>query len=91
VSEERARFEVLLEEVRSQFGVVADGHRGLNEKFDRLEGKVDRLAEDLSLVKLDVNSVKVRVGKIEHHLGMNGAGPAPRRKPTRGKPTSRKR
>jgi len=83
VSEERERFEVLLEEVRGQFGVVADGHRSLNEKFDRLEGKVDLLAEDMSLVKMDVNVLKVRVGKIEHHLGLNGTGPTPRRKPTR--------
>jgi predicted nuclease with TOPRIM domain len=98
VSEERLRFEVLLDETQGQFGVITDGHTALNEKFDRLEGKVDRLDTKVDGLEIkvdvlhaDLTTVKVRVGKIEHHLGVNGAGPAPARKSTRRKPTSRKK
>lgn len=88
VSDERTRFEVLLEEVRSQFGVLADGQESLRQLIDanhvEVTGKIDALATEIAVVKLDVGAVKgdvaalkVRVGKIEHHIGMNGAAPPP--------------
>ncbi len=89
---------MLLENIQTQVGVIADGHVALNHKFDRLERKVDGLVEDVAILKTDVAVLKTdvailktdvaalnkRVGRIEHHLGLNGT-PKPRqpRRPTR--------
>jgi hypothetical protein len=93
---ERQRFEVILESIESKIGASADGHAALNEKFDRLEGKVDVLSDDMALVKVRVGHIETRVGKIEtrvakieHHLG-NGVSNGRARKPAARKPTRRK-
>ena len=88
---ERARFEVILESIETKMGVLADGHLALNEKFDRLEGKVDRLSDEVALLRMDLGSVKHRVEKIEHHVGLNGVSKARTKKPATGKPGRSKR
>jgi hypothetical protein len=80
---ERERFEVILESIETKIGILADGHLALNEKFDRLEGKVDRISEEVVLLHTDLASVKHRVENIEHHLGLNGVSKAGARTPTR--------
>ena len=62
MSSEQARFEVLLEEMRSNFRAVAEGHGSLNDKIDslskdysRLDGKVDLLAMQVSVLTKDVS------------------------------------
>jgi hypothetical protein len=85
--EERARFEVLLENIQTQVGVIAEGNVTLNHKFDRLERKVDGLVEDVAVLKTDVAVLTTRVGKIERHVGLNGVA-KPR---TTNRPGARKR
>jgi hypothetical protein len=79
-SEERARFEVLLERIDSKVNAIAEGQEATSERLERLEMKVDGVAEDVALVKMDVAAMKGRLGRVEgrlgrveHHLGLNGA------------------
>ena len=87
---ERARFEVILESIETKIGVLADGDLALNEKFDRLQGKFDQLSDDVAVLHTDLSSVKLRVGKIEHHLGLNGVAQPRVTRPTAKKATRRK-
>lgn len=78
-SRERERFEVILESIETQIGILADGHLALDEKFDRLENKVDQLSSEVTFLRVDlgtvehrVENIEHRVENIEHHLGLNG-------------------
>ena len=65
----------------------------MDARFDRLEWKVDAIAGDVSVLKTDVAvlksdmaDVRGRLGRVEHHIGLNGAKPSKRkstRKPKR--------
>ena len=67
----------------------------LETRFDRLELKVDAIADDVTVLKSDtavlksdMADVKGRLGRVEHHIGLNGAKRSKRkstRKP-KGKP-----
>jgi hypothetical protein len=93
--EERARFEILLEDIRTSVGVIAEGHTVLVRKIDGVADDVAVLKTDVAVLKTDVAvlktdvavlktdvtvlktdmvGVKSRLGRIEHHLGLNGAG-----------------
>jgi hypothetical protein len=72
-SEERARFEVLLERIDSKVNAIAEGQEATSERLERLEMKVDGVAEDVALVKMDVAAMKGRLGRVERQLGLNGA------------------
>ena len=67
---EKERFEVLLEQVRKELELVAEGYvlldqkidrvaGGLNQKIEGLDQKIDRVAEGLSK-KMDVGFAEVR-------------------------------
>lgn len=66
----QARFEVLLEQVRKELELVAEGYVALDQKIDRradelgqridsVDQKIDRVAEGLSK-KMDVGFAEVR-------------------------------
>jgi hypothetical protein len=42
----------MIESVRDDVRMIADGHLALNDKFDTLEGRVDVLTEDVALLKV---------------------------------------
>jgi len=65
--EERARFEALLEDIRTGFGVIAEGHRMLVTKLDGVAGDVAVLETDVAVLKTDVGVLKtdVRVLKTD--------------------------
>ena len=79
--EERARFEVLLEDIRTSVGVIAEGHTLLVGKVDAIAGDVGVLKGGVAVLtgavaglKSDMAIVKTRLGRIERHVGLNGAG-----------------
>lgn len=86
-SEDRARFEVLLEDIQTKVNVIAEGQVANTERLDalsadtaeikqRVEGleiKTDVVAKRVDGLVDDVADVKERVVRIENHLGLNGA------------------
>ena len=77
---ERARFEILLEDIRTQVGVIADGHLGLSERMDgfdrhlhafeqRVDRRFDAIAVDLADVKRDVSVLKTDVSVLKTDVG----------------------
>ncbi|MSP60425.1 MAG: PAS domain S-box protein [Myxococcales bacterium] len=75
----RARFEVLLERIETKIEVLAEGQatlgsnfNGLARNFGILSATVDRLVDGQARLETDMTTLKTKVGKIEHHLGMNG-------------------
>ncbi len=82
--DERARLEVLLEDVLSKVGAIAEGHGALSDQLGTLnarvagvDAKVDRLAGEVVFLRTDLSQFKTDTGerltRIEHHLGLNGA------------------
>jgi hypothetical protein len=83
VSDDKERFEVLLEEIKGQFQLIADGHKSLRED----------MAAGFSQVHQSLDSVDARVGRLEadvyrikDHLELNGTA-----KRSRGKKTPRRK
>ena len=77
MTEERTRFEVLLESVETKVKVIAEGHGALVERLDRmernfetrftgLEAKVDRL-------EVFASDAQGRLKRIETHLQLKSA------------------
>jgi len=48
-----------------------------------LKTDVGSLKSDVAVLKDDVSDVKIRLERVEHHLGLNGASPKASRKPRR--------
>ena len=63
---ERARFEILLEEVRSALQTVAEGHGSLVQRMDRLEQRMDRLEQRLDRVEQRLDLLERRVDALEN-------------------------
>ena len=61
-SNEKERFEVLLEEIRSQLKLALDGITSLSERMDRLEHRMERLEQNVQLLQSAVlaNSTDVQ-------------------------------
>ena len=66
-------FGVILEEIKGQIDGIGDGHQLLNQKFDTLEVKFDRLEDK-------VDTINLRLSRVEHQVGLNGAPGRKRRK-----------
>ena len=67
--EERARFEVLLEQIRDQVGAVAEGHGALNTRLDTLStdvrannARLDTLSGDVRAFRREVDDRFREVG-----------------------------
>ncbi len=92
--EERARFEVLLEDIQGTVQFIAEGHtairgeiRDLRSDFGEMKGTLDLVRMDISVLKTrvgkietQVGRIETRVGKIEHHIGLNGTA-HPKKRP----------
>ena len=70
---ERARFEVLMEDVQSQLKIVAEGHSGLDRRMDSLDRKIDSVSEALEqkIGSLDQKVIRLEQ-KTEHGFAMLG-------------------
>lgn len=55
---ERERYEVLYEEINAKVQLVLEGHSALDQKIERLDGKMDRSVQEISR-KLDFGFAKV--------------------------------
>ena len=53
---------VILEDIRHKLEVVAEGHKMLDQKFDR---KIDALWQDLKIVKTDIMYIKSDICDIK--------------------------
>jgi hypothetical protein len=73
----------LLEQVAGHVRTIADGHGAL-------DAKLTAVADDVADVKSELEMHGLRLKRIEHHLGLNGApvraGRAPARKPPAKRP-----
>ncbi len=72
-TEERARCEVLLENIQRQVHFLADGHltlvagqQAIVERLDRIETRLDGHDHHLGVID-------GRLGRIEHQVGLNGS------------------
>jgi hypothetical protein len=78
--EERQRFEVLLEEIRGNVQMIAEGYVGLAQRMDRLDADIGFFRRE-TLERFD--QVDLRLDRIERHVGLAGAGPKmPSTRPT---------
>lgn len=96
-------FTVLLEQIRDHVGLIADGHKALNEKVDTMAGELAEAREDIAGVKLDVSvlkrdvsALKVDVGglkldvhAVKDHLGLNGTTRPKRTPPAKRRPAKK--
>jgi len=77
---EKEHFEILLEEMRSNFQLAFEGLDGVNGRLDRIEGwqttvegrleAMDRLEAGLEVVKIELGSVKTELGSVKTELGV---------------------
>ena len=91
-TEERARFEVLLENIQRSVQVIAEGVAIVDRldridlRLERVENRVDSLERTIDVFEKSVNArfkgVETRLERIEHHVGLNGRPSVePKRKP----------
>jgi hypothetical protein len=103
MTEERTRFEVLLESIETKVKVIAEGHGALVERSDALVERLDRMERRLD-TRFDVLETKVdglevfasdaqgRLKRIETHLPLKrGSRSAPRHIATTAAPSKRRR
>jgi hypothetical protein len=87
MTEERTRFEVLLENIQSNVQVIAEGHGALVERLDRMELKFECRFDQFErrFDQLDVrvqglegfaSDAQQRLQRIETHLELNGSSHA---------------
>ena len=72
----------LLEQVAGHVRLIAEGH-------DAITTKISAVAEDVADVKSKLEMHGLRLKRIEHHLGLNGA--TARKPPSKRKPTPKPR
>ena len=70
---EQHYMEILLEEMRSKFDLVLEGHAVLNTRIDALDRKIDE-NHDLTTFKLEVMTGQIaemsgRIGGLENRVG----------------------
>jgi outer membrane murein-binding lipoprotein Lpp len=68
--EEVARFTVLLEDIQTQVGVIADGHAGLTERMDRMDCRFDRLEAKVDGLEVAVGALATKVDGLEVKVGV---------------------
>src|SRR5687767_1129713 len=68
-TEERARFEVLLEPINSKVNAIAEGQEGLRERVEdmgrELGGTIDALDLRVGRVETDVGTLKGDIGTLK--------------------------
>ena len=70
MTNEQQRFEILLEQIRSQLQIVAEGHSLLDQKIERMAEKFERRFEEVETsMRLGFKKVYERLDKIETRLG----------------------
>jgi hypothetical protein len=77
---EKDHFEILLEEMRSNFQLAFEGLDGVNGRLDRVEGRldnveghldgIDRLEAGLDFVKTELGVVKTDVREMKRNQGL---------------------
>lgn len=84
-TEERVRFEVLVESLQRDMRVIAEGHGALVEgqaalavRLDRFDGRFDKLEMKVDTLGGDMQGVQGRLKRIEAHLKLNGSSPGPK-------------
>ena len=60
---------VLLEDVRSQLKVVAEGHGLIVGRLDRVEGRLDRVEGKLTEHDLRFDRIEGQLGQIQKQVG----------------------
>lgn len=67
----RDQYTIVLEGLRSDFRVFGDGLQFLNEKFDKMDGrmgsleqKVDSIVDDIQIIKTDLRIMKNKL--VDH-------------------------
>ncbi|HEX2687980.1 MAG TPA: hypothetical protein VHN14_15235 [Kofleriaceae bacterium] len=92
MTEERTRFEMLLESIETQVKVIAEGHGALVERLDRIETKVDVLEAKADGLEVFASDAQGRLKRIETHLQLKRASrSAPGHIATRAAPSKRRR
>lgn len=60
---------VLLEDVRTELQVVAEGHTSIVKRLDKVEGDLQEVKEDIKGVKVDLQVVKGQLGQLQNQVG----------------------
>ena len=60
---------VLLEEVRSQFNIVAEQYGNIDRKLDLQEVTLSKVEMEVQIVKSRVGSIDAKVNSVERELG----------------------
>ena len=74
-------FKIILEDINQKFDILIEGHNGLNNKFDRLDKKIDREIEDrqaadtvllkeIVFLKKDVNVLKKDMTEVKQDVSV---------------------
>lgn len=97
MTEDRTRFEVLLENIQTSVTVIVEGHGALVERLDRMErrfeSRFDRLEAKVDGLEVFANDAKQRLDRIETHLQLNGSSHSrpPRKATSAASPKRRKK
>jgi outer membrane murein-binding lipoprotein Lpp len=69
MTEERTRFEVLLENIDTKVSVIAEGHAGLHQRLDQMEAsfevRFDRLETQVNVLAVKVDRLETKVDGLE--------------------------
>ena len=79
MTSEQSRFEVLLEEVRGQYQLLAEGLSLLNARMDRFEQRMDHLEQRVGALELSVTAgffdvrqhllpMEAAISQLDHRL-----------------------
>ena len=63
--EERARFEVLMENVETSLKVLAEAHVAQVERLDRIDGRLERVETKVDRLDMRVGVLETKVDKLE--------------------------
>ncbi|GEM_PF-5472820 len=67
-SGEKARFEVLLEEVRAQQKLILERVNGLPERLDRVEFRLGRIEQDNNGFRVAIISNSTELQRLQHDV-----------------------
>jgi chromosome segregation ATPase len=65
---EKERYEVLFEEVKGMFDVLAEGQNVLVAKVDKIDDDIVEMKEDIVEMKEDIVEMNDRLNRVEDHL-----------------------
>ena len=68
MTEDRTRFEVLLEDVQTKLKVIAEGQGAVDQRLEKIEGRLGGLETRFDKLEIRFDVLEHRFNRIEHRF-----------------------